>query len=152
MWYQKLQTVLIDIGFHCVEVDSTIYVFTRETVRIIMPVFVDDITLASNSLAAIQSVMKELQSHFCLRDLGPTSYLLGIHIIRDHPNCDLSLSQCQYILDVLEQFGMSNCKPVLNPMEPGLHLSSSMSPHSPQELLAMKVLDSAQGPQRTMKE
>jgi len=28
MWYQKLQTVLIDIGFHCVEVDSSIYVFT----------------------------------------------------------------------------------------------------------------------------
>src|SRR5882762_9051566 len=72
MWYQKLQTVLINIGFHCVEVDSSIYVFTRETVHIIMPVFVDDITLASNSLAAIQSVVKELQSHFRLRDLGPT--------------------------------------------------------------------------------
>src|SRR5882762_2483816 len=64
MWYQKLQTVLIDIGFHCVEVDISIYVFTRETVCIIMPVFVNDITLASNSLAAIQSVVKELQSHF----------------------------------------------------------------------------------------
>jgi len=58
LWYQKLQTVLIDIGFHCVEVDSSIYVFTRDSVRIIMPVFVDDITLASNSLNAIQSVVK----------------------------------------------------------------------------------------------
>src|SRR5882762_6285911 len=45
MWYQKLQTVLIDIGFHCVEVDSSIYVFTRETLCIIMPVFVNDITV-----------------------------------------------------------------------------------------------------------
>jgi len=35
-----------DIGFHCVEVDSSIYVFNRETVRIIMPSFVDDIYLA----------------------------------------------------------------------------------------------------------
>ena len=138
MWYQKLQTVLIDIGFHCVEVDSSIYVFTRESVRIIMPVFVDDITLASNSLDAIQSVVKELQSHFRLRDLGPTSYLLGIHITRDRPNRTLSLSQCQYILDVLERFSMSDCKPVLTPMEPGLRLSSSMSPNSPQEVLAMK--------------
>jgi len=39
MWDQKLQTVLIDIA-HCVEVDSSIYVFTRDSVRIIMPVFV----------------------------------------------------------------------------------------------------------------
>ena len=33
---------------------------------------------------------------------------------------------------------MSDCKPVLTPMEPGLRLSSSMSPNSPQEVLAMK--------------
>src|SRR5882762_3529663 len=138
MWYQKLQTVLIDIGVHCVEVDSSIYVLTGESVRIIMLVFVYDINLASNSLDAIQSVVKELQSHFRLRALGPTSYLLGIHITRARPNRTLSLSQRQYILDVLERFGMSDCKPVLTPMEPGLRLSSSMSPNSPQELLAMK--------------
>ena len=66
MWYQKLQSVLIEMGFKCVEVDSSIYVYSKDKVQIILLVFVDDITLASNSLEAIHSVIKELSSHFRL--------------------------------------------------------------------------------------
>jgi Reverse transcriptase (RNA-dependent DNA polymerase) len=138
MWYQKLQSVLVEMGFECVRVDSSIYVYSKGTTRIILPVFVDDITLASNSLEAIESVIKELSSHFRLRDLGPTSFLLGIQITRDRPNHSISLCQHQYILDLLERFSMSDCKPVLTPMLPGLRLSSSMCPQSPQEVVAMK--------------
>src|SRR5882762_11849715 len=101
MWYHKLQSVLVKMGFKCVQVDSSIYVFSKDTVRIILPVFVDDITLASNSLEAIHSVIKELSSHFRLRDLGPTSFLLGIQITRDRPNRSIALCQRQYILDIL---------------------------------------------------
>ena len=64
MWYQKLQSVLVEMGFQCVKVDSSIYVFKKDKVHIILPVFVDDITLASNSLEAIHSVIKQLSSHF----------------------------------------------------------------------------------------
>src|SRR5258707_13091549 len=138
MWYQKLQSVLVEMGSKCVQVDSSIYVFNKDTVRIILPVFVDDITLASNSPEAIQSVIKELSSHFHLRDLGATSFFLGIQITRDRPNRTLSLCQCQYILDILERFSMQDCKPVLTPMQPGLRLSSSNSPQTPKEVVAMK--------------
>ena len=43
--------------------------------------FIDDITFASSNPAAIDSAIKELASHFKLRDLGPTSFLLGIEIV-----------------------------------------------------------------------
>ena len=66
MWYQKLQSVLVKMGFQCVKVDSSIYVFKKEQVHIILPVFVDDITLASNSIEAIHSVIKQLTAHFQL--------------------------------------------------------------------------------------
>ena len=66
MWYQKLQSVLLEMGFTCVQVDSSIYVYRKDKVQIILPVFVDDITLASNSLEAIHSIIKELASHFQL--------------------------------------------------------------------------------------
>jgi hypothetical protein len=62
MGYQKLQSVLIEMGFNCVEVDSSIYVYSKDKVQIILLVFVDDITLASNSIEAIHSVIKA--SHF----------------------------------------------------------------------------------------
>jgi len=48
-----------------------------------MPIFVDDITLASKSQKALDDTVEELVKHFPLRDLGPTSFLLGIHITRD---------------------------------------------------------------------
>src|SRR5713101_2129528 len=138
MWYQKLQSVLLEMGFTCVQVDSSIYVYSKAKVRIILPVFVDDITLASNSFEAIQSIITQLSTHFRLRDLGATSFLLGIQITRDRPNRTLSLCQRQYILDILEHFSMQNCKPVLTPMQPGLRLSSAQSLKSPEEVVAMK--------------
>ena len=66
MWYQKLQSVLLQMGFTCVQVDSSIYVYNKEKLWIILPVFVDDITLASNLLEAIHSVIKQLSTHFRL--------------------------------------------------------------------------------------
>jgi len=40
-------------------------------------------TFASKSEAAIEKTIKELSQHFKLRDLGPTTQLLGIKIDRD---------------------------------------------------------------------
>ena len=45
-----------------------------------MPVFVDDITLASKSQGALDNFVVELGKHFKLRDLGPTTFLLGVEI------------------------------------------------------------------------
>ncbi|KAJ2990192.1 hypothetical protein NUW54_g8546 [Trametes sanguinea] len=63
---------------------------------IIIPVFVDDITIASKSKDSIQRVKDELRAHFKLRDLGPTSWLLGVKIERDRAKRSLSISQRQH--------------------------------------------------------
>ena len=59
-----------------------------------VPVFIDDITIASNSAAESDRIVQELSTAFKLRDLGPTSFLLGIEIARDRPNRRISLAQC----------------------------------------------------------
>jgi hypothetical protein len=64
--------------------------------------------------------------------------LLGIQITRDRPKRTIALCQRLYILDILERFSMSNCKPVLTPMIPGLRLTAAMSPKCPEEVVAMK--------------
>jgi transposase InsO family protein len=137
-WNKKLHNALIAMGFKRLESDRSIYIFVRGEVRIIIPVFIDDITFASSNPAAIDSAIKELASHFKLRDLGPTSYLLGIEIIRNPEKQQISLSQRQYIIDALERFNMSDCNPIGTPMDPGAHLSSSMSPQSPEEQKSMQ--------------
>ena len=115
---------------------SSIYIFVRGEVRIIIPVFINDITFASSNPAAIDSAIKELASHFKLGDLGPTSFLLGIEII--HNPDTHQISQHQYIIDALECYNMSDCNPIGMPMDPGAHLSSSMSPQLPKEQKAME--------------
>src|SRR6202044_2251631 len=74
-------------------------------------IFVDDITLASKSQKALDETVKELAKHFPLRDLGPTSFLLGIHITRDFEKRTISLSQRQHIVDMLDRFGFGTCSP-----------------------------------------
>ena len=137
-WNKKIHQILNKLGFKRLESDQGLYIYFKDEVKIIMPVWVDDITLASNSQSAIDDMIKQLQSLVKLRDLGPTTYLLGIEIIRDRSQRSISLSQRQYIVDILERFGMANCKPVATPMEPGLHLTKEMGPTTPEEIAEMK--------------
>ena len=137
-WNKKIHQVLESIGFKRLESDQSLYIYCRDGIRIIMPIWVDDITLASNSQSSIDKVIKELSSHFKLRDLGPTSYLLGMEITRNRSQHSISLSQRQYIVDILDRFGMGDCKPVVTPMEPGLQLTKEMGATTAEEMAEMK--------------
>ncbi|THH16432.1 hypothetical protein EW146_g4214 [Bondarzewia mesenterica] len=95
--------------------------------KIILPVFVDDCTFVSNSVEILDKIVAELASTFCLRDLGPSTSLLGIEIIRDRPNHRLSLRQYQYIIDMLQHYSFDDSSPVKVPILPGVRLCSDMS-------------------------
>ena len=138
VWNKKLHATLEKMGFHRINSDNSVYVFMRDDVRIFLPVFVDDITLACKSSSVLDATIKELASHFKLHDLGPTSYLLGIKIERDRPNHRIYLSQRQYIIDMLDRYGLSNSNPVSTPMDPGTKLSTSMAPQTDEEQLFMQ--------------
>ena len=137
VWNQTLHSVLSSMGFQRVHSDHGLYIYERDGVRIFMPVFVDDITLAGNDGAKINSIIQELSSHFKLRDLGPTTQLLGMEIHRDRPNRTLSLSQSQFITHLVQEHGLQDCKPVSTPLNPGSRLSTSMSPQNDAEAAEM---------------
>lgn len=124
-WNLKLHAAMLSMGFTRLKSDSSIYLFVRDKVRIIMPVYVDDITFVSADKLAIARAVEELFTHFQLRDLGPTSYLLGIEIERNWANRTVSLCQHRYIVDKLALFGMADCRPVKTPMVPGTRLEKA---------------------------
>ena len=138
LWNEKLHSALLDMGFNRICSDPALYIYQRDEVRIIMPVYVDDITLTSNSQAALDKVVSDLSKYFKLKDLGETSYLLGVAIRRDRANRKIYLSQKQYIMDILKRFGMDNCSTVDTPMNPGLRLSQDQCPKSDEERQEMK--------------
>jgi hypothetical protein len=119
LWNQKLSTELERLGFVTIKSDPAVYIMERQGVRIIMPVFVDDITITSKDRAQIQWVKDSLSQVFRLKDLGPTKFLLGIQIDYNQEKRTIAFSQRQYILDILTRFKMSDCTPVTTPMDPG---------------------------------
>jgi hypothetical protein len=137
-WHKKLNEVLEQLGFKRTICEHSVWIFQRDDVRIIIPVFIDDMTIAAKSKQEIQKVKDDLRKHFKLRDLGPTSFLLGVEIKHDCPKCTLTLSQHQYILDLLDRFNLADCNTVTTPLDPNIRLSSSMSPQSPQEIDEMR--------------
>nr|GAT43152.1 predicted protein [Mycena chlorophos] len=117
IWHKKLDETLRGLGFQRVSCEHSVWVWKRGEDRVIVPVFVDDITIASKNQPAVAKLKNDLKSAFKLRDLGPTSFLLGVEVIRDRPNRTLSLSQRQYTLDILERFGLADCNPVTTPLD-----------------------------------
>ena len=136
-WHKKLNEEFEKMGFQKVVCEHSVWIYSKGETRIIIPVFIDDMTIASKSLEAIESVKADLKKRFKLRDLGPTSWLLGVEIIRNRAKRSLSLSQRQYILTLLERFGLSDCNPVTTPLDPSVKLSDAMCPTSPEEIEAM---------------
>jgi hypothetical protein len=139
-WNKKLHTTLQSMGFKHLDSDHSIYIYVKDDVRIIVPIYIDDITLASKSSVALDKAVHTLSQHFKPRDLGPTKFLLGVEITRDCSKHSISLSQRQYIIDMLERFKMSDCKPVSTPMTPSLQLTKEMGPNTEEDISAMSSI------------
>ena len=61
----------------------SIYLWETDGIQVTLPVFVDNITIISKVKSKIDWVKKMLAAVLKLKDLGPTSYLLGIKVDYD---------------------------------------------------------------------
>ena len=143
-WKQKLVSILIKLGFKEIYSDASLYVYARDKERITMPVYVDDGMMSSNSPALLDWAVLELSKHVKLRDLGASSFLLGMLIERDCPARMLAISQRQYILDMLVRYNMDKCDVVRTPMNPSLRLSKAQGPQTAEEIEAMRSVPYAE--------
>lgn len=87
----------------------------------------DDLLIAGNNDAAIQATKHFLNSTFHMKDMGPIRYFLGLEV--DHTTQGFFLSQRKYIQDLLNEYGLSHCKPVRLPM--AVHLKLHISSGEP---------------------
>ena len=64
----------------------------------------NDILLATNDKGLLYKMKQFLSNNFDMKDIGESSYVIGIKIHRDKTQCILELSQETYINKVLERF------------------------------------------------
>ncbi|PKU79054.1 Retrovirus-related Pol polyprotein from transposon TNT 1-94 [Dendrobium catenatum] len=115
-WFQKLSTVLQSNGFRCSRSDPSLFIFTKLHTRIYILIYVDDIIITGNDQQHIQTILAELRSAFALKQLGQISLFLGIQVTRS--NKGFFLSQAHYAQKLLEDAGLSTCKPAPTPIAP----------------------------------
>ncbi|GFO29533.1 transposon ty1-lr3 Gag-Pol polyprotein [Plakobranchus ocellatus] len=110
-WNNLLHSHLIADGFVQSLVDTCVYFKEtndpNETCTIL--VWVDDILLSSKSETVMTNIKKSFSKHFHMKDLGPTSWFLGIELKNEKDS--ISMSQGQYIEKLLQKFKMENSKP-----------------------------------------
>lgn len=86
-------------------------------------VYVDDLLINGNSLSQISFVKQSLHEASTIKDLGHLKYFLGIEVTRTASG--ILLNQRKYILDLLKDFNLEECKSVSIPFQKNLHLSNT---------------------------
>lgn len=67
-------------------------------------IYVDDMLVAFTDKNEIQRLKSQLNSVFEMKDLGSARKILGMEISRDRKAKTLVLSQCGYLINVLDRF------------------------------------------------
>jgi hypothetical protein len=122
-WHQRLDAELRDIGFNPSSADPGLYIYTGKDYLAYLLIYVDDILIAAQDVATVNSVKATLMSIFDARDLGEATFFLGMNILRDRDNRTLKLSQETLTAAILKDYDMLECAPKRTPLEPGVKLT-----------------------------
>jgi Reverse transcriptase (RNA-dependent DNA polymerase) len=137
IWSRKLHKELYDMGFIRLECDHSVFVYERNNVKLVIPVHVDDLIIASKSKTAISEFKREFSKRFKLRLQGPTTFFLGVKLERDRANRTISLSQPTYIQSIIDEYIHLGPDRIFNatltPMLENLHLSETQCPSTDEE-------------------
>ncbi|CAN0843508.1 Retrovirus-related Pol polyprotein from transposon RE1 [Linum grandiflorum] len=121
-WFERFSQALKSFDYHQCQADHTMFVKHGHGGKIsILIVYVDDIIITGSDEHEIQSLKRRLAAEFERKDLGNLRYFLDIEVAITHQG--LMLSQRKYVLDLLQETGMTGCKPASTPMEPNLKFS-----------------------------
>lgn len=145
-WYKLLSKTFLLLGLlHC-EANHAVFIGQWETPphsSIIMPssgepltlivlIHIDDGLAVSNLLPLYQwfvAKMLKKTDFVCLGAVVNSRYL-GLHIICDRSNKTIKISQFDLICDLLDNWGIKDCKPANIPLSHNLHKLPPCSPNT----------------------
>ncbi|KAK1646346.1 hypothetical protein QYE76_064151 [Lolium multiflorum] len=77
-WYARLSARLFQLGFKSSKADTSLFIFSRDSVQIYMLVYVDDIVIVGSTPGVVDRLVQSLSDSFPIKDLGPLDYFLGL--------------------------------------------------------------------------
>ncbi len=120
-WNLQFHGVLTGLGFMRTFADAGVYVYHQHggDGRLIIILYVDDITLLGTSLENVKRTKGLLSDRYKMSDLGEIKSYLGMRIVHNRADKRLEIDQSGYITDILERFSMADANPHNTPLPSG---------------------------------
>ncbi|KAK6122738.1 hypothetical protein DH2020_043518 [Rehmannia glutinosa] len=119
-WNTAFCGSLIAYGFRQSSHDHCLFLKGDNTSFLALLVYVDDVLLTGSNESDIAHLKHYLDGLFTIKDLGYAKYFLGVEIARSEQGT--YLCQRKYILDILRDTKMMDCKVASTPLPPGIKL------------------------------
>ncbi|KAK9047854.1 hypothetical protein SSX86_033184 [Deinandra increscens subsp. villosa] len=122
-WYSRLSDALKSKGYVRSPSDYSLFSKTMGSSIVHVAVYVDDILLTGNDHVEMATLKEFLHSTFKIKDLGSLHYFLGLELT--HHSHGVSISQRKFVLDLLQDFPLSDSKTVSSPLPANFQLRIS---------------------------
>lgn len=103
---------------------------------VIVAVYINDLVVASNDRELMTLEGKKLKERFDMEDQGKAHYYLSMPVKQNRKQGVLTINQRSCLTSILKRFGMSDCKPVATPMEPGKRFNKISDNENPINITA----------------
>lgn len=123
MWYERFNAFMISIGFQKCSSDQCLYIRIDGDIKCYVLLYVDDLLIVCENIQTIKMIKQSMSIEFEMTDVGEMDTFLGIHVKRDIHRGQINMNQSTYMKNVLQKFGMSECKNTATPIEVGLDLA-----------------------------
>lgn len=120
---------MIDFGFVQSLNDYSLFKYINNTVKVFVPVYVDDSLITGNCKLVIDSFKKFLHDKFRIKDLGVLHYFLGLEA--NATSQGVCLNQHKYAVELISEFGLSASKLAKVPMEQAVKLDDVITDNDP---------------------
>ena len=94
--------------------DHTLFLKRNKDKKTCLIIYVDDMIITNNDEEEISELKRKLFLEFEMKDLGNLKYFLGIEVLRSRQG--IFIHQQKYILDLLAETWMIDCKPAETPI------------------------------------
>jgi hypothetical protein len=113
-WFGRLNLAMRKYGFQQSNSDHVLFLKHHRGKVTTLIVYVDDMIITGDDLEEITRLQEQLAIEFEMKNLKGLKYFLGIEVTRSKHG--IFLSQQKYILDLLSEVGLLDCKPADTPI------------------------------------
>ncbi|GKC56600.1 putative RNA-directed DNA polymerase [Tanacetum coccineum] len=113
-WFGRFTLAMKKYGYKQSNSDHTIFLSHRGDRVTCLIIYVNDMIITENDESEIKKLKEGLCAEFEMKDFGNLRYFLRIKVMRSQQG--IFIFQKKYILDLLAETGMIDCKPADTPM------------------------------------